>query len=311
LAQRSIVPDTGRVPAWHVLDLLTLAGSGRISAVRLDSLETPGRERSGAVFWARPARSSVLATLQFALLCAALIWLTVRGAANMGYNWQWYRVPDYFARVVDERLVWGPLAFGFVETIRLSAIAFVLTVLLGLVVAVLRLSRSPVGRAVAIGYTELIRNTPLLVQLYIFYFVLAPIVAMDRYWTAIFCLTVFEAAFAAEIFRAGIMAVPKGQWEAAASLGLERWQAYRDIVLPQAVRFVLPPLTGLAVSLVKHSSIVSVIAVFELTTEGRNIISDTYMSFEIWLTVAGLYLSITVTLSLLAAWLERRFEVAS
>ena len=83
------------------------------------------------------------------------------------------------------------------------------------------------------------------------------------------------------------------------------------IVLPQAVRFVLPPLTGLAVSLVKHSSIVSVIAVFELTTEGRNIISDTYMSFEIWLTVAGLYLSITVTLSLLAAWLERRFEVAS
>lgn len=274
-------------------------------------MEVTGRERGTPAPWFRPRRSSVWATLQFALLCAALIWLAARGAANMGYNWQWYRVPDYIVRVVDERLVWGPLAFGFVETVRLSAISFVSTVLLGLAVAVLRLARSQVGRAVAIGYTELIRNTPLLVQLYIIYFVLAPIVGMDRNWTAIFCLTLFEAAFAAEIFRAGIMSVPKGQWEAAASLGLERWQAYRDIVLPQAVRFVLPPLTGLAVSLVKHSSIVSVIAVFELTTEGRNIISDTYMSFEIWLTVAGLYLCITVTLSLLAAWLERRFEVAS
>lgn len=253
----------------------------------------------------------MLATLQFALLCAALLWLTARGAASMGYNWQWYRVPDYFARIVEGRLVWGPLALGFVETVRLSAVAFVLTIALGLAVAVLRLSRSPVGRAVAVGYTELIRNTPLLVQLYIFYFVLAPLLGVDRYWTAILCLTVFEAAFAAEIFRAGIMAVPKGQWEAAASLGLEKAQAYRDIVLPQAVRLVLPPLTGLAVSLVKHSSIVSVIAVFELTTEGRNIISDTYMSFEIWLTVAGLYLCVTVTLSLLAGWLERRLEAAS
>lgn len=244
------------------------------------------------------------------MLAAGLLWLTFQGAANMGYNWQWYRVPQYIVRIWEGQLVWGPLALGFIETVRLSAISFVATIALGLLIAVLRLSRAPVGRATAIGYTELIRNTPLLVQLYIVYFVLAPIVGLDRYWTAILCLTLFEAAFAAEIFRGGIMAVPRGQWEAAASLGLGRAQAYRDIILPQAVRLVLPPLTGLAVSLVKHSSIVSVIAVFELTTEGRNIISDTYMAFEIWLTVAAMYLAITVSLSLVAAWLEQRLAKA-
>lgn len=258
----------------------------------------------------RRFRDQLLAILQFALLAGGLVWLTFQGAAGMGYNWQWYRVPQYIARVWEGQLVWGPLALGFIETVRLSAIAFVATLALGILMAVLRLARSAVGRAVAIAYTELIRNTPLLVQLYIVYFVLAPIVGLDRYWTAILCLTLFEAAFAAEIFRGGIMAVPKGQWEAAASLGLTRLQAYRDIVLPQAVRIVLPPLTGLAVSLVKHSSIVSVIAVLELTTEGRNIISETYMAFEIWLTVAAMYLAITVSLSLAAAWLEARLARA-
>lgn len=229
----------------------------------------------------------------------------------MGYNWQWYRVPNYIVRAYEERLLLGPLGRGFIETLRLSAIAFVATVALGVAIAVLRLARTPVGRAAATVYIELIRNTPLLVQLYIVYFVLAPILGLDRYWTAILCLTLFEAAFAAEIFRGGIMAVSKGQWEAAASLGLTKLQAYRDIILPQALRIVLPPLTGLAVSLVKHSSIVSVIAVFELTTEGRNIISDTYMAFEIWLTVAAMYLAVTISLSLAAAWLEHRLAAAS
>ena len=263
----------------------------------------------------RPAyrryRDSVLAILQFTALAVGLVWLTVAGADRMGYNWQWYRVPDYIVRVHEGGLLWGPLAYGFVETLKLSGIAFVLTVALGMTVAFLRLARSITGRAVATVYIELIRNTPLLVQLYIVYFVVAPIVGLDRYWTAVLCLTLFEAAFAAEIFRGGIIGVARGQWEAAASLGLTRMQAYRDIILPQAVRLVVPPLTGLAVSLVKHSSIVSVIAVFELTTEGRNIISDTYMAFEIWLTVAAMYLAITVSLSLVAAWLEQRLAVAS
>ena len=278
---------------------------------RLPRAGEGGAERPGARPAYRRYRTSLLAILQFTALAIGLVWLTVAGADRMGYNWQWYRVPDYIVRVHEGGLLWGPLARGFVETLKLSAIAFVLTVALGIMVAFLRLARSITGRAVATVYIELIRNTPLLVQLYIVYFVIAPIVGLDRYWTAVVCLTLFEAAFAAEIFRGGIIGVARGQWEAAASLGLTRMQAYRDIILPQAVRLVLPPLTGLAVSLVKHSSIVSVIAVFELTTEGRNIISDTYMAFEIWLTVAAMYLAITVSLSLVAAWLEQRLAVAS
>ncbi|MEM7022539.1 MAG: amino acid ABC transporter permease [Pseudomonadota bacterium] len=253
-------------------------------------------------------RQSYLAVIQFALLTGALLWLMVQGAESMGYNWQWYRVPRYLYRIKDGEVIWGPLMVGLLTTIHLSVISFGLTLVIGLGTAMLRLSSSVVGRAVARCYLELIRNTPILVQLYLFYFVLAPILGIDRWWTAILCLAVFEGSFASEIFRAGILSVPRGQWEASDSLGLPRRDAYRFVILPQAVRLMLPPMTSLAVSLIKHSSIVSVIAVAELTTEGRNIISETYMSFEIWFTVAALYLALTVSLSLFATYLERRLH---
>jgi polar amino acid transport system permease protein len=99
-----------------------------------------------------------------------------------------------------------------------------------------------------------------------------------------------------------------GQWEAAASIGMSRAQAYRYIILPQSVRFMLPPLTGEVVHLIKSSAIVSVIAVAELTTIGRNIISDTYMSFEIWFTIAAVYLVLTLVLSFGVSAVERRFQ---
>lgn len=252
------------------------------------------------------AARRLLPALQLALATALVAWLVLRGAAGMGYNWQWYRVPPYLARMIDGELIWGPLALGLVETVRISAASLVLALLAGLAAALLRLSEAPVGRAVATGYVELIRNTPLLVQLYIGYFVLAPVLGLDRWWTGVLCLALFEGAFAAEIFRAGIAAVPPGQSEAAASLGLGGWDTQRYVVLPQALRLMLPPLANLAVSLVKHSAIVSVIAVVELTTEARNIISDTYLSFEIWFTVAGLYLLLTASLSAAAGRLERR-----
>ncbi len=152
------------------------------------------------------------------------------------------------------------------------------------------------------------RNTPLLVQLYLFYFVLAPILGIERFWTGVLCLSVFEGSFATEIIRAGIQAVPKGQWEAAASLGLGRIVTLRRVILPQALRLILPPMTGLAVSLIKHSAIVSVIAIFDLTNEARNLIADTFMTFEIWLTTAAMYLVITISLSLLVGLFERRLN---
>ena len=243
---------------------------------------------------------------QLALLAAGIAWLVLHGAGALGYNWQWYRVPQYLYRVVDGQIIWGPLVRGLLVTLEISAWGLVLTLAIGLATALLRGSGSFAGRVLASCYIQLIRNTPLLVQLYLFYFVLAPILGIGRFWTGILCLAVFEGSFAAEIFRAGIEAVPKGQWEASDSLGLGRYARLRRVILPQAIQLMLPPLTGQAVSLIKDSSIVSVIAVFDLTNEGRTIISDTFMSFEIWFTVAAMYLVLTVSLSAVAGRLERR-----
>ncbi|MGI9502469.1 MAG: ABC transporter permease subunit, partial [Geminicoccaceae bacterium] len=110
---------------------------------------------------------------QFVLLSGLLIWFLAEGAAAMGYNWQWYRIPQYFYRVIDGEIIFGPLAIGLLETVRIALISFILTVLIGMGTALLRLSNSMAGRAMARGYLELIRNTPMLVQLYLFYFVLA------------------------------------------------------------------------------------------------------------------------------------------
>ena len=138
------------------------------------------------------------------------------------------------------------------------------------------------------------------------YFIVAPIVGIDRFWTGVLCLSFFEGSFAAEIIRAGIQSVAKGQTEAANALGFNRINRYRDIILPQAVPLILPPMTGLVINLIKHSAIVSVIAVADLTTEGLNIISETFLAFEIWFTVAAIYLVVTVSLSLFVSWLESR-----
>jgi polar amino acid transport system permease protein len=257
----------------------------------------------------RSARLSPLVDLaQFLLLAGLLVWLALSGARGMGYRWQWYRVPPYLARVIDGELVLGPLLNGLLVTLEISLWALLLTVVVGLITALLRISESLSGRVLARIYLEAIRNTPLLVQLYLFYFVLAPVVGIGRFWTGILCLAFFEGSFAAEIIRSGILAVPKGQWEAADSLGLPAAAKYRLVVLPQALQLMLPPLTGLAVSLIKNSSIVSVIAVFDLTNEGRNVIADTFMSFEIWFTVAAIYLVFTVSLSTLVGQLEQRLK---
>ena len=245
-------------------------------------------------------------TLQFLVFSGVLLWLTFSGATGMGYNWQWYRVPSFIYRFVDGELVWGPLAKGLVVTLEITACSIVLTLVIGLVTALLRLSESFSGRVVSKIYLEAVRNTPLLIQMYLFYFVLGPIIGLDRFWVAVACLSVFEGAFACEVIRAGILSVPRGQQEASDSIGLGRVQSYRHVILPQAVPLMLPPLTGLIISLIRNSAIVSVIAVFDLTTEGRNIIADTFLSFEIWMTVAAIYLVLTVTLSVFMSYLERR-----
>ncbi|MEM1401454.1 MAG: amino acid ABC transporter permease, partial [Pseudomonadota bacterium] len=238
-----------------------------------------------------------------------IIWLAYSGAQAMGYNWQWYRVPQYFYRFTDDGFEWGEIAIGLVKTIQLSVTAFIFATLLGLGMALLRLSGLVIGSAVSVVLLEFLRNMPILVLLYLCYYVLGPIFSLDRYTASILCLALFHAALISEILRAGINAVPKGQWEAAKSIGMTQPQIYRYIVLPQSIKFILPPMTGEVVHLVKSSAIVSVIAVADLTTFGRNIISDTFMSFEIWFTIAIVYMVVTLILSIGVSFIEQKYAV--
>lgn len=260
--------------------------------------------RLGRALASRPASVAIYIAVLYLIVATAL-----NGAEAMGYNWQWYRVPRYFFRQGDDGIVLGPIPWGLLGTLILSCLAFLLATAIGLVVALLRLSNLVVGPALARVYLEIVRNSPLLVLLYVFYYVFGPIFGFDRYAASVLCLAAFHGALISEIFRAGINAVPKGQWEAANSIGMTGWQVYRYIVLPQSVRFMLPPMTGEVVNMIKSSAIVSVIAVAELTTAGRNIISDTYMSFEIWFTVAAVYMVVTLAISAVATFLERRYTV--
>ncbi len=246
--------------------------------------------------------------LQFLVLFGLLLVFIVQGAQSMGYQWKWDKVPGYLYRVIDGELIWGPLTKGLVVTLDITWKAGLLALAIGLLAALLRQSRSVVGPALAWVYIELIRNTPILVQMLITYFIIAAILDIPREWAGILCLALYEGAFVAEIVRGGINAVRKGQREAGMSLGMSQFDLYRDIILPQAVPLMLPPLGGALVNLVKHSAIVSVIAVYDLTTEARTVISDTFMAFEIWLTTAAMYLVITITLSLFVSWLEQRYR---
>ena len=250
-----------------------------------------------------------VSVLIYFVVVGAIIMSAYNGAQAMGYNWQWYRIPKYFFTLTDDGFQWGEIALGLVKTVEISSLAFLFAVVLGMVVALLRLSGLLVGGALAVVFLEIVRNTPLLVLLYLFYYVLGPIFDLDRYVASILCLGVYHGAMVSEIFRAGINAVPAGQWEGAKSIGMSKGQLYRYIILPQSIRFMLPPLTGEVVNMIKSSAIVSVIAVAELTTIGRNIISDTYMSFEVWFTIAAVYLVVTLILSVGISYVERRYEV--
>ncbi|CAH0528954.1 amino acid ABC transporter permease [Vibrio hippocampi] len=250
------------------------------------------------------------ALLQIALVIAAAAFVLDEGAQAMGYQWQWQRVPDYFAFYEDG--TWWPaeLLEGTLVTLQLSAASLALTLCFGLTAALLKNSTSMVGRAIANVYIELIRNTPLLVQIYLLYFVFGPMIGLDRFATAVLALALFQGAYTAEVLRSGLYSIPKGQFEACRTLGLTPVFTYWDVILPQVIRKTLPPLTNEVVSLIKNSSIVSVMAIFDLTTQGRNIVSETAMPFEIWFTVAAIYLVLTLTLSALSAWLEHRMQQA-
>jgi len=172
-----------------------------------------------------------------------------------------------------------------------------------------RLSGSFMGRVLARGYLEVIRNTPLVVQIYLVYFVIGPILGLGRFTSAVMALVLFEGSYMSEIFRAGIVSLHKGQWEAAYSLGLSTFDIYRDVILPQAIRRILPPLTSEVITLIKNSALVSLVSLSDLSFQARIVAADTFLTFEVWFTAAAIYLVVTVPLSTVVNYMEKRFKI--
>lgn len=229
------------------------------------------------------------------------------------------------------RQVFGVVLKGLWVTIFVTLVAFLLATLLGLGVALMALSESKVLRQVARFYTEVIRGVPILVLLFYIAFVGAPaLVAIINFivgplvsasfmepvqvrdlslmWRAIIALMIGYSAFIAEVFRAGIQSVDKGQVEAAKALGLSRFQRFRLVVFPQAIRVILPPLGNDFVAMVKDSSLVSVLGVADITQMGKVYASGSFRFFETYSIVAYVYLFLTIGLSLALRALEKRLR---
>jgi polar amino acid transport system permease protein len=263
------------------------------------------------------------------------LYLLYRINVGLNYKWNWSTIPQYLFRYDPQQKSWLPnlLMQGFFTTIRLSFWGTILATLLGTMMGLFRLSRRLFRRLVGGTYVELIRNLPPLVLIFIFYFFISdqimPVLSVEEFihtrsestktilaflfapasqfpafLSALVTLAVFEGAYITEIVRAGIQSIEKGQWEVSSALGFSRKQQLRHIIFPQAVQRILPPLAGQFISTIKDSAIVSVISIQELTFQGIELMSATYLTFEVWITISLLYLSLTLSLSLTIGRLE-------
>lgn len=236
--------------------------------------------------------------------------------------------PDPYRRIIVF------VSDGIVVTIRLTVVAFVLILVAGLIGGLGRTSKNPVIFAIATIYVEIVRGIPLLVQLIFIYYaapqalsalggaisrLMPPLafigdslvgIQLDPFIAAVFGFTICYGAYMSEIVRAGIQTIPRGQMEAARSLGMTSPQAMRYVVLPQAVRAILPPVGNEFVALLKDSSLVSAVAVADLTRRGREFMSSTLLSLETWVLIALIYLVMTLLASRIVAYIERKMSLA-
>ncbi|SOB56939.1 Polar amino acid ABC transporter, inner membrane subunit [Pseudodesulfovibrio profundus] len=210
----------------------------------------------------------------------------------------------------------GLLLEGLLITIEVSLVSIFFGILLGLFTGLARISTNPCLKWSAITYIELIRGTPLLVQIMIWYFVLGTIInnlllqmglfQIPELWFGIASLAIFAGAYVAEIVRAGIQSIHKGQMEAARSLGMTKAKAMVKIILPQAFKRILPPLAGQFISLIKDSSLLGMIAIRELTKATREAVTTSLMPYELWFLCGVMYLVLTFSLSMFVQYLEKR-----
>ena len=277
--------------------------------------------------------------LLIAILIGFFTFILYRLFFSLNYNWNWSVIPTYLVRYDEQSGRWLPniLLQGLFTTIKLSIWGMLLAGLLGLVIGILRTSNRLFFKLCARTYVELIRNTPPLVLVFIFYFFvsdqLLPAIGADAFvrglsdqWTerlayiattpdlfipflsGVITIGLFQSAYITEIVRAGIEAIDEGQWDASKALGLGYFQQLRLIILPQALRIMLPPLANEFINTIKYSSIVSIISIQELTFQGLQVMSSTQVTIEVWLTITAMYLIICLNLSVLVNHLEQRLN---
>ncbi|MCO5062697.1 MAG: amino acid ABC transporter permease [Kiritimatiellae bacterium] len=251
-------------------------------------------------FWRLRADSPVW--LRAAYSAAILLLLSVGfyfAFAQIAYHWNWRGVWNYRARFVS----------GWFTTLGISALSLVLSTAIGLLAALARRSSVLLLRQSALIYVELIRGTPLLVQILIFFYIVANAMGLhSRFLAGVLILSLFAGAYISEIIRSGIESVGASQRESARAIGLTAAQTYRHVIFPQAFRQMLPPLSGQFVSLVKDSSLLSIIAINEFTLSAQQVNSYTYSALESYLPLAIGYLIVTLPLSWLSRSLEKRFR---
>lgn len=274
------------------------------------------------------------------LILAAGFYLVRRIGVDMNYRWQWPVMLQYLVRTDGGSWTAGSLAQGFLTTVKLSLWATALATLLGAIMGLMRVSHSLFYRLVAGSYVELVRNLPPLVLVFIVYFfvgdrimtllgveslirsappatqavltfLFASPARLSGFFAGLATLVLYEAAYITEIVRAGIQSIEQGQWEAAHTLGLSRRQQLRYVILPQALQRILPALAGQLISTIKDSAIVSVISIPELTFQGLELMSATYLTFEIWITITALYFILTFTFSMGVRRLESSIQTNS
>lgn len=194
------------------------------------------------------------------------------------------------------------------ETLKITLVAFLLALALGIMIGIARTGSIRALRLFSTAYVDVLRGIPLLVQIFFLYFAIGRLLNLDRFPSGVLAIGIGYSAYIGETVRAGIQAVPAGQWEAARSLGLSTPQCLRHVILPQAMRIVIPPVLNDFVACLKDSSLVSIIGLRELTRAGREYYSATFLDFQTWTVVAVLYLVMTLVLTRCSAALERRLR---
>jgi len=255
--------------------------------------------------------------------------ITVKGIDEL----ESYTVPAEGLGVVDGEYIslgdtlatyteWKPglLVLGLWITLKLSIIATIAGIIIGIIGGIARMSSNPSLKWTSMVYVEIIRGSPLMVQILIWYFVFGTVIndllatsgmgRLPAFWYGVASLACFAGAYVTEIVRAGIQSIHKGQTEAARSLGMSYAQSMRHIILPQALRRILPPLAGQFISLIKDSSLLGIIAIRELTKAAREVVSASLQPFEVYFLAAILYLVLTFTLSMAVQKLEKRMAVS-